>query len=152
MKEYRYTLVRTWNYSKPPIVFIGLNPSVADEQHDDRTVRKCISIARWKGFGTLIMLNAFAYRSTDPYGLYTAKEPIGQLNNEWIEYICTCSETVVIAWSNHAMYRNRHYKLLELLKGIPLYCLGVNTNGTPKHPLYMPTNTPLISYNPSYRG
>ncbi|NLB76026.1 MAG: DUF1643 domain-containing protein, partial [Crenarchaeota archaeon] len=79
--EYRYTLLRIWDNTKPRIVFIGLNPSVADEYQDDNTVRKCINIARRDGYGSMMMLNAYAYRSTDPKALTTQPNVIGRFND-----------------------------------------------------------------------
>ncbi|HSV49841.1 MAG TPA: DUF1643 domain-containing protein, partial [Candidatus Acidoferrales bacterium] len=79
--EFRYTLLRVWDKIKPTIAFIGLNPSVADERQDDNTVRKCINIARRDGFGSMVMLNAYAYRSTDPKALTTQSNVVGTHND-----------------------------------------------------------------------
>lgn len=45
-RKYRYILSRTWDETKPTVVFIGLNPSTADEETDDPTIRKCINYAK----------------------------------------------------------------------------------------------------------
>lgn len=47
-------------------MFIGLNPSTADETQDDPTVRRCIRYAQSWGYGALYMTNIFAFRATDP--------------------------------------------------------------------------------------
>lgn len=63
-RKYRYILSRTWDETKPTVLFIGLNPSTADEKTDDPTIRKCINYAKCWGYGKILMANLFAFRST----------------------------------------------------------------------------------------
>lgn len=144
--EYRYVLHRVWDKTKPKIVFIGLNPSVADECQDDNTVRKCINIARRDGYGSIVMLNAYAFRSTDPKALTTQPNVIGAHNDYHIAKECKGANKVVVAWGNHAA-DNRHTDLLNALTGNRLWCFAKNNNGKPKHPLYISLKAPLIPYN-----
>lgn len=65
-RVYRYDLVRDWDTRQQVVAFIGLNPSTADESEDDPTIRRCIRYARDWGYGGIVMLNAFAFRATDP--------------------------------------------------------------------------------------
>ena len=54
-RKYRYVLTRIWDETKPTVVFIGLNPSIADEETDDQTIQKCIGYSkRWR-YGELII-------------------------------------------------------------------------------------------------
>ena len=54
-RKYRYVLTRIWDETKSTVVFIGLNPSIADEETDDQTIRKCIGYSkRWR-YGKLII-------------------------------------------------------------------------------------------------
>ncbi|MBK8271403.1 MAG: DUF1643 domain-containing protein [Planctomycetes bacterium] len=62
-------------------MFIGLNPSTADETQDDPTVRRCIRYAQSWGYGALCMTNIFAYRSTDPLVMKRFDDPIGPKND-----------------------------------------------------------------------
>jgi len=140
-KEYRYVLYRVWNLGKPHLAVIGLNPSVADEEFDDRTVRRCISFARRNGYGSLVMLNAFAYRSTDPKALTSISDPVGPENDYYIFKECGYAYDIVLAWGTHA--KERGAKIIELLKIRALQCFGVNKDGTPKHPLYLPNSVKL---------
>ncbi len=143
--EYRYNLFRVWDKTKPKIVFIGLNPSVADERQDDNTVRKCINIARREGYGSMVMLNAYAYRSTDPKALEIQSNIVGTHNDHYITLACKDADKIVVAWGNHAT-DDRHAMLLKVLEGHPLYCFAKNNNGKPKHPLYISLKAPLIRY------
>lgn len=63
---YRYALRKIWLPAAPQVLFIGLNPSTADEKSDDPTIRRCLGFARSWGYGGLIVANLFAYRTTAP--------------------------------------------------------------------------------------
>jgi hypothetical protein len=145
--QYRYVLRRTWDKTKPKIAFIGLNPSTANEQIDDNTVRKCITIARRDGFGELTMLNIYAYRSTDPAALKTHPKPTGDLNDKHIFTECEAASKIVVAWGSHVP-DDRHQSLLKLLDDFTLWCFAKNKDGKPKHPLYVSNQAPLILYTP----
>ena len=80
-RVYRYSLWRFWSKNGGYAAFISLNPSTADEHEDDPTIRRCIRYAKDWGYSGLIMLNLFAYRSTNPKRLYTIDDPIGPDNN-----------------------------------------------------------------------
>lgn len=45
-RVYRYDLWRQWDASRGYAMFVGLNPSTADEDNDDPTVRRCIGYDR----------------------------------------------------------------------------------------------------------
>ncbi len=144
--EYRYVLHRVWDSSKPKIAFIGLNPSTANEQIDDNTVRKCINIAKRDGYGQMTMLNAYAYRSTDPKALTAQPNAVGTYNDHHITKECKTADKIVVAWGNHAT-EDRHYTLLKVLDGYQLWCFAKNNNGKPKHPLYVSLKAPLMLYS-----
>jgi hypothetical protein len=65
-RRYRYRLWRSWGDPELRCVFVGLNPSTADESNDDPTIRKCVGFAKLWGFGAVDVVNLFAFRSTDP--------------------------------------------------------------------------------------
>ncbi len=138
-RTWRYSLWRTWDRDKGHIMFIGLNPSTADELKDDPTVRRCINYARDWGYGGIHMLNIFAYRATDPKELRSASDPIGHENNIFLQMYSACSRMVVACWGVHGTFQNRDKQVIDLLSD--LYCLGLTKNGHPKHPLYLPKNS-----------
>lgn len=144
---YRYAWVASWGKGKPLMV-VGLNPSTADENQTDPTVAKCVQYAKdWK-FPGLIMANAFAYRSTDPKKLYELEDPVGERNDFYLKELSTFAGCVLLAWGNHATYRNRSENILKLFNGLELFCLKTNKNGEPAHPLYLKKSIKPIHYIP----
>ena len=131
--RWRYRLTRQWN-SGPQVVFIGLNPSTADAMLDDPTIRRCMDFARSWGFHGLTMINAFAFRSTDPRQLLATPDPIGPQNNRIIRNTCRNASLIIAAWGNHCPVERQTE--LQKLTG-PLYCIAQNSNGQPAHPLYL---------------
>lgn len=152
-KTYRYTLGRVWAKDRTaPLhraVFVGLNPSTATEEFDDPTVRKCCTLARKAGMGGMTMLNLFALRSTDPKHMLAHRAPIGTRNDQFIrnELQHPTTKLIVVCWGNHGLHMGRHAAFLREHHAVHrLVCLGVNNNGTPKHPLYLSHNTPFQEF------
>lgn len=145
-RRYRYTLWRCWNVDLPKIAFAGLNPSTADASKLDPTCTRCIDFASRWGFGTYIMLNLFAYRSTDPAGLRLVEDPVGACNDECIELVTQDVDCVVAAWGahSHPLLKARAEHVLSLVPNPK--CLGTTKGGSPRHPLYVPGNTELVEY------
>ena len=56
-ERYRYSLWRIWDENKPLIGFVGLNPSTADGEFDDKTISRCIKFCEEWGFGGFYMMN-----------------------------------------------------------------------------------------------
>ena len=139
--RYRYSLSRTWDKSLSRVLFIGLNPSTADDQCDDPTVRRCIGFAQSWGYGGLMLVNLFAYRTTNPSGLTEVDDPIGPDNNHWIAVEQARVDRVVAAWGNNGVLLNRDEAVLESLT--QALCLGITKAGCPRHPLYLAAKTPL---------
>lgn len=137
---YRYALVRRWNAAKQPLVVIGLNPSTADQTQDDPTIARCtVRAERW-GFGGLVMLNLFAYRSTQPGVMLRQADPIGPANDVALAELTRDRQLVIAAWGTQGHHRNRQLQVVRTLiaAGVQLHVLGLNANETPKHPLYVP--------------
>ena len=144
-KIYRYKLSRTWDSTKPTILFIGLNPSIADENVDDPTITRCINFVKDWGYGTLLMANLFAFRSTYPKDIYLIDDPIGKDNDHYLLECVTQSDLIVACWRNNGTYMNREKVITELVPN--LYCLQKNKNGTPHHPLRPPRNIHPVPFN-----
>jgi len=134
-RRYRYALWRTWDDTKPFVMFIALNPSTADETSDDLTLTKCINYAKSWGFGGVCMANLFAFRATLPSDMKASSDPIGKDNNRWLENLANDAAIVVAAWGNDGSYLNRSEQVKQLLPN--LHCLKINKSGEPAHPLYL---------------
>lgn len=76
-RKYRYYLWRVWDIQKPIILFIGLNPSTANENMDDNTIRRVKRFAHKWGYGGVYMMNLFAWVTKEPKELLLAKDPVG---------------------------------------------------------------------------
>lgn len=115
-----------------------LNPSTADADRDDPTIRKCLSFARKWGFEKLVVTNLFAVRSSTPERVYSHPAPIGPENNDYLKEVAYASNTVVCAWGNHGDLNGRHAFVKKLLEPKVLKCIHENASGQPTHPLYLP--------------
>jgi len=143
--KYRYKLTREWSHKIPHVTFVCLNPSTADADRDDPTIKRCITYAWAWGYGGFIMVNLFALRSTYPDELYVAENPIGPENDTYIKNASGYTPTTVLAWgANHGKYLGRNKKVLSMIKN-PHY-LELAKNGEPKHPLYLKKNLTPIPY------
>jgi hypothetical protein len=153
-RAYRYTLWREWGTSTledlftlpkpqdstaPYAMFVGLNPSTADETNDDPTIRRCVDFANRWGFTALCMTNLFAFRATDPLVMKAAPDPIGQENDHWLRRVAHEAGVIIAAWGKHGAFMSRAEKVLSMLPGV--YYLRLNDDGSPEHPLYIPAVT-----------
>ncbi len=143
-RTWRYQLWRIWEPEKPSILFIGLNPSTADETQDDPTIRKCIGFAKRWGYGSYLMANLFGFRSTDPAGLKTIDDPVGPGNNAAIKNFIRAAKTVVAAWGCHKGIKSRADEVLAMIPDPQ--CIRITEGGYPGHPLYIPYTRVLQPY------
>ncbi len=116
-------------------MFIGLNPSTADESRDDPTLIRCIKFSQSWGYGSVCIANLFAFRATRPLEMMAAKAPVGRENNRWLKKLSAEASLVVAAWGNDGTYRNRSSSVRKLVGN--LYCLKLNLSGEPAHLLYL---------------
>ena len=126
-------------------VFIGLNPSTADEVEDDPTIRRCVDYAKRWGYGALCMVNLFAYRETDPNVMKAQVRPVGADNDRWLLACAKDAGIVVAAWGTHGTHLQRDQAVKQLLVG-KLSCLGQTKGGHPKHPLFIKADVKPCSY------
>lgn len=148
--RYRYRLWREpeGEPEGPAAVFLMLNPSTADADQDDPTIRRCRAFARQWGCNGLVVVNLYAFRSVSPKAMVTAPDPVGPLNDVYLERECS-RQDVICAWGRHGG-AERVASVLELLKRVEArtFCLGVNMDGSPKHPLYLKSDSVLQPYDP----
>ena len=145
--KYRYMLYRTWNPEKARLSFVMLNPSTADSETDDATIRVCMGRAQRMGFGGIRITNLFHFRATKPEDLFKADDPIGNhpFYDNWYAWACSYPvEMVIAAWGHHGTYRDRDRQVISMISmdyGKPLYALRLTKDGHPCHPLRIPYST-----------
>jgi hypothetical protein len=147
---YRYALTRRWRGGAGNwIVWAMLNPSTADANVDDPTIRRCVSFSRSWGYAGLAVINVFALRATEPRALALGTHPRGPLcesvGRQWIDR----SAMIVAAWGAHKMVTKANW-VTDFCEnqGRTLACLGTTKSGAPRHPLYVPASQPLVEYRP----
>lgn len=138
-RKYRYSLFRIWQPAASLVSYVLLNPSTADETTNDPTVSRCQVRAINAGFGGLIVVNIFAWRSTYPVNLYQAADPVGPENDVFIDRAVRESELVVCGWGKHGAYQDRGREVVKLIRsaGRTPHALRINADGSPEHPLYL---------------
>lgn len=139
--RYRYLLSRRWAPG-PAALFVMLNPSTADDLRDDPTIRRCVGFARRWRAPAVEVVNLYALRATDPRDLFAHGAPVGPDNDAAIADAAARAQTIVVAWGAHgARDPRRVARVIELLRGRALACLGANAGGSPRHPLFVPYRT-----------
>jgi hypothetical protein len=146
--KYRYMLRRTWAFEKPRALLIMLNPSTADAEKDDATIRSCVRLLSGLGYGSMEVVNVFGYRATNPDELAKQPNPIGPMNERVTEGAIQRCDVVIFAWGAHELARRHTNHLRSLVSSYrpAVYCFGKTKGGMPKHPLYIKSGTPLEAF------
>lgn len=145
-RTWRYSLWRYWGNPENFVAFVGLNPSTADEEQDDPTIRRCMDFAKRWGHEGIVMLNLFAFRATDPRVMKRAADPIGPENDAAIQRFTRLSRVNIVCWGAHGKHIGRGQQVISLCHG-GLGCFGVTKHGHPKHPLYLPADTMIVPFS-----
>ena len=132
-------------------LFVMLNPSTADGDVDDPTIRRCVGFALRLKYERLEVVNLFAYRATSPRDLMALNdidEPVGIDNQRHVETAALSADRIICAWGAHGAHLDQDetvFGWLPLHK--PKFCFGLPTKaGAPRHPLYLAANAPLREY------
>ncbi|MEP7214721.1 MAG: DUF1643 domain-containing protein [Anaerolineaceae bacterium] len=142
---YRYRLWREWDPALPGVTFVMLNPSSADAEHDDPTIRRCMSFARSWGFGRLDVVNLCAYRAASPRALLAAEDPFGPENGLHLRAAGADADLVVAGWGN----QGRVFTRPPFARAV--HHLGLTKLGQPRHPLYVRGETRPIAWTDRQR-
>lgn len=153
---YRYRLTRKFDTGVGIVAFVMLNPSTADDEKNDPTIRRCIGFASRLGCAELRVVNLFAKRSTNPRGLIgepPSAPQVGELG-AW-RWAFSEADFVIAAWGAHGgelgrMVKERAGHVLEVLRehGLQPFALALSQKGHPKHPLYLRADSDLVPYYP----
>lgn len=135
-------------------VFVMLNPSTADGEQDDPTIRRCVGFAKALGFDRMEVVNLFGWRATSPKDLFTVspeRDPCGTDNQRHIQAALDSAGMVVCAWGAHGPHLGQDETVLgwidaylDILRDegreVPVVALGITKDGHPRHPLYLPSD------------
>lgn len=154
-RRHRLYLWRSWSEA-PEIMFVGLNPSTANETEDDPTVRRCVSFAKRWGYGTVFMCNAFTLVSPDPLVLkrLSRYETLYRGTDLTLRVIRRRCQQAIVMWGNSIILardgERRAARVVEMLE--PVKCFGLTQAGQPKHPLYLRKDAELERLDASQLG
>jgi hypothetical protein len=154
-RTYRYTLYRAWSGAPGRVLWVMLNPSKADENDEDPTIRRCIGYSTAWGYGSLTVCNLFALVSTDPGVLWSHPDPVGPENLEAIQREVIEADFVILAWGAFQQKRVREQAVVtfEVVRSKDPHCLAIAKDGHPKHPLYLAaTLKPVAWPGLTFRG
>ena len=132
------------------LLFVGLNPSLADAGRDDPTLRRLKGFARDWGHHQLVVLNLFARISPSPVALRRCSDPVGSVTDSvmtrwftrWSRSSCW---DLWLGWGSAGTVFNRDQQVVTMLEkamllrggGAPPQVIGTTRNGQPRHPLYV---------------
>lgn len=158
--RYRYRLWREWRDIMTPrehwrwlgakdgaghelgepkaVLFIMLNPSTADGDVDDPTIRKCVGFAKALCYDRLEVVNLFAHRATKPQDMKHSDDPVGHENQGYVEDAADRAGKIICAWGTHGGHINQDETMLGWLAGRTCWALGTTKDGFPLHPLMTP--------------
>lgn len=158
-RKYRYRLWRDWDQADDrTALFVMLNPSTADEDTDDQTIRKCVGFAKHYSCSRIEVVNVFPLIATDPGELKSADVfgPGGPSRN--LAFIGNVLEhrsvlLALAAWGNLAAEAPQLAPIRALLtKRLPVMALGLTKDGNPRHPVRLAYDTPLVKLWPKVLG
>lgn len=171
---YRYVLGRMWDdyfffgnwvegppHPRPLWVFGMINPSTArgtkpdGDPDNDPTVRKCEGFSRRGGAGGFLVVNALAYSAADPRDMVRAhragidvRGPHNEMALQWALSRPSMLGRHIAAWGKIPAKLRDVAKLgtNQFLSSGPVDCLGRNVDGSPRHPLMLGYDTPIVPF------
>ncbi|MFN6352757.1 MAG: DUF1643 domain-containing protein [Cyanobacteriota bacterium] len=157
--RYRWWLLRPWCPDRSAIVFLGLNPSTANGNRDDPTLRRLRGLAARWGHGRLLVLNLFSRVGSDPAQLRRCPQPVGEHTDAWLatalgwlqaqpQHAPGPPPRVWVGWGHQGGLHGRHRVMLDVLRcwGGEVVCVGVTREGYPRHPLYCRASQPPLPF------
>jgi hypothetical protein len=156
-RMYRYVLGREWDPSAGRLVCICLNPSTADAEKDDKTTTRIINYARSWGYGSMVIVNLFAYIATDPLTLekYDNAIIVGNPENDrHVNEQLDQAKKIMIGWGSRPFYDHydRLMQMVAMIEHRELWCWKIGERGDPYHPLYLEKEVLPQRFHHTYKG
>jgi hypothetical protein len=138
-KLHRVELRRVWNDTLPMLVVCMLNPSDADHEREDPTLHVLIYFAKFWGFGGLLIVNLYSYRTSKPAEMFAMGGAAIHVENERyvnsaVVYARDHGGQLLAAWGNDGQDRAMFFTSWAR-QYVDLICLGTTQSGAPKHPM-----------------
>lgn len=156
--EYRYIL---GTRGENPLICIGINPSTAEPDNLDNTLKSVERIALGNGFDSFIMFNIYAQRATNPNDMEKSfNRELHAENLKAFEYVLNLyskdkKPAVWAAWGTIIEKRSYLFECLDDMISVgnkynaSWYTAGKRSKtGHPHHPLYLPKNSVLDIFEP----
>lgn len=146
---YRWKLGRIVTQGDKIALWIGVNPSTADAEYDDQSIRKLYGFGERLGIREWMVGNLFAYRAADVNELAHAPDPVGVACDTYLREMVNRADLVIAGWGRidkvPSALRHRVTEVVQLVNqaGKQLMCWGTCQDGSPRHPLMIPYTTPL---------
>jgi hypothetical protein len=142
-ERYRYWLEREWEKGKPTLVVCMLNPSTADAHQEDPTLLALIHFAQLWGYGGLVIVNLYGWRSPHPRAMMIAPARLDEVNRQRGREAMLVAATMgqgrmLVAWGNDGDFEGEAQRFVDFAAdqvGVDLICLGTTLSGAPKHPM-----------------
>ena len=153
-KSRRFLLWRVWRRERPRVLYVMLNPSIADAQVDDPTIRRCWHFAYSDRAGGFLVANLLSQRSSLPSRLENKPEPSEA--DQYLRFAMEMCARVVVGWGTcssvdravRVLLKERKERVVEeaARAGRELHCLRSNLDGSPEHPLFVPNGTSFVPW------
>lgn len=137
-----------------PLVLIGVNPSTADPEHLDNTLRQIKNRAEFLGYDSWAAINLYPQRATDPNDMHrNFHRELHEKNLSEIRKYINCSSHIWAGWGT--LIEKRPY-LFRCLKDIyqvlgpdcRWFTMGnISAKGHPHHPLYLKKGLKLDAFD-----
>lgn len=147
----QHEFVEGWNCAFP--ILIGMNPSTADAHANDPTITREIGFVKSWGYNAFVKFNVADYRATHPKDLSkTGVVPVSEINLLTLRNFAMARHCkgIVACWGKLPKILRPHAEEIVATltaDGHNLWCLGRTKDGSPRHPLYLKSDTPLEPFN-----
>ncbi|MFJ7976515.1 DUF1643 domain-containing protein [Peribacillus sp. NPDC096379] len=137
--NYRYSLSRSVAGKDGKMTFIMFNPNVRDDIQLGATANYCFNYAIENKYGKVEIVNLFALRTKSIRALKekvknNGIDPVGPLNNYYIQKSIQNSDKIVLAWGSNGGFNRRDREVLKLLNDSTLFCFSKSRKGKPGYP------------------
>jgi hypothetical protein len=150
---YRYQLSRVWDEDKPKATVVMLNPSIADVLITDRTVMNVTNYFIENYYGSITVVNLFAYRTKDPQLLNQRDEAQELINDQYLMESFSDAHTIIVAWvrdKDKYVKRKREVETLLLEFKNKIKCFEDGSGKKLRHPRDLGSDWKLIDYEFMY--